>query len=79
MLHYQPLIIYVAVLSKIRTIVYIDLPDRSNILFGCIIILGKVFAKSFRHAAYEKYDISTRHIMMSMYPLWRVKKMKSSA
>ena len=32
----------------------IDLQDTSNILFGCIIILGKVFAKSFHHAPYRK-------------------------
>ena len=45
---------------------------------GCIIIFGKVFTKSFHHASYGKYEMSTRQIMMSMYLLWRVKKMKSA-
>ena len=79
MLHYQLLIIYVVILWKIWTIVCIDMQDTSNILFGCIFILGKVFAKSFHHAPYEKYEMSTRQIMMSMHLLWRVKKMKSTA
>ena len=48
------------ILWKTWTIVYIDLLDRSNMLFGCIIILGKMFAKSFHHATYKKYDMSTR-------------------
>ena len=78
MLHYQPLIIYVVILWKIWTIVHIDLQDASNILFGYIIILGKVFAKSFHHAPYGQYEMSTRQIMMSMYLLCRVKKMKSA-
>ena len=33
-------------------IVHVDLHDTSNILFGCIIIFRKVFAKSFHHASY---------------------------
>ena len=49
-----------------------------NILFGCIIILGKVFAKSFHHARHGKYERSTRQITMSMYLLWRLKRMKSA-
>ena len=47
-------------------------------LFGCIIILGKMFEKSFHHATYKKYDMSTRQTMMSVYLLWRVKMMKST-
>ena len=78
MLHYQPLIIYVVILWKIWTIIDIDLLDTTNTYFGCIIIVGKVFAKSFHHAPYGKYEMSARQIMMSMYLLWRVKKMKST-
>ena len=78
MLHYQPLIIYMVNLWKIWAIIHTDLQDTSNILFGCIIIFGKVFTKSFHHASYGKYEMSTRQIMMSMYLLWRVKKMKSA-
>ena len=78
MLHYQPLIIYVVILWKIWTIVHKDLQDTSSILFGCVIILGKVFAKSFHHAQYGKSEMSTRQIAMSIYLLWREKKMKSA-
>ena len=55
MLHYQSLIIYVVILWKIWTIVDIDLLDKTNILFGYIIIVGKVFAKSFHHAQVRKW------------------------
>ena len=47
---------------KIWTTVHIDLQDTSNILFGCIIIMGKVFAKSFHYAPYGKYEMSTKQI-----------------
>ena len=39
-------------------------------------ILRKVLTKSFHHALYGKNKMSTRQIMMSMYLLSRVKKMK---
>ena len=78
MLHYHPLIIYMEILWNIWTTVHIDMEDTSNILFGCIIILGKVSAESFYHAQNGKYQISTRHIMISMHLLSRVKKMKSA-
>ena len=77
-LYYQPLIIYVVIIWKIWTIVNIDLQDISNILFGCIIILGQVFAKSFNHIMYGKYKMSARQIMTPMHFLQQVKKMKST-
>ena len=35
--------------------------------FWCMIILRKVFAKSFSHAQYWEQEITTRQIIMSMY------------
>ena len=77
MLHYEPLITYMVILWKIWAIVHTDLQDASIIVLGWIIFLGKVFAKSYHHALYGKYELSTRQIMMPMYLLWREKKMKS--
>ena len=63
MLYYQLLIIHVVGLWKIWTMVYIDLQDTINLLFWCMIILRKMFAKSFNHAQYWEQEMTTRPIM----------------
>ena len=65
------------ILWKNWAIVHIDLQDTSDILFGCIIILGKVFANSFHHALYGKHEMNKRQIMMPIYFIWRLNKTKS--
>ena len=40
--------------------------------------LGKGVCKVIPSCTYGQYEMSTRQIMMSMYLLWRVKKMKSA-